>query len=72
MSGQYTEGVILGKNLTALFRQVPPPLALALAMTEKDEKAARRAIMRERGCSELQAAYVMAERLAAAPDTQRL
>jgi hypothetical protein len=47
-----------------LFRNVPPPLSLALAMTEKHEKAARAEIMREQNCSELEAVYVIAERIA--------
>ncbi len=62
--GKYVEGVVLADNLEALFRSVPPPLSLALAMTEKHEKAERAAIMRERGCSELEAVQVMAERIA--------
>ncbi len=33
-------------------------------MTEKHEKAERARIMRSRGCSEPEAAYVVAERLA--------
>jgi conjugative transfer ATPase len=61
--GKYVEGVVLSDNLEALFRSVPPPLSLALAMTEKHEKAERAAIMRERGCSELEAVYVIAERM---------
>jgi conjugative transfer ATPase len=64
--GKYTEGVLLTPQLKALFRNVPPALALALAMTEKDEKAERAGIMRERGCGELDAALLIAERLAAA------
>ena len=62
--GKYVEGVVLSDNLEALFRTVPPPLSLALAMTEKHEKAQRAAIMRERGCSELEAVYVIAEGIA--------
>ena len=62
-SGKYTEGVVLSDTLQALFRNVPPPLALALAMTEKHEKAERARIMAERGCSELEAAYEVALRL---------
>jgi len=54
----------LSDRLEALFRSVPPPLSLALAMTEKHEKAERAETMRERGCSELEAAYVVAERIA--------
>lgn len=63
--GKYVEGVVLSDNLEALFRNVPPPLSLALAMTEKHEKAERAAIMREQNCSELEAVYVTAERIAA-------
>ncbi|MCY3803027.1 MAG: hypothetical protein OXG06_01290 [Gammaproteobacteria bacterium] len=46
-----------------LFRNVPPPLTLALAMTEGHEKAKRAAIMREHGCSELEAVYIIAEQI---------
>ncbi|MEW8024844.1 MAG: conjugative transfer ATPase [Candidatus Thiodiazotropha sp.] len=63
--GKYVEGVVLSDNMEALFRNVPPPLSLALAMTEKHEKAERGAIMRERNCSELEAVHVIAERIAA-------
>lgn len=62
--GKYVEGVVLSDNLEALFRNVPPPLSLALAMTEKHEKAERAEIMREQHCSELEAVYVVAKRLA--------
>ena len=62
--GKYVEGVILADSLEALFRNVPPPLSLALAMTEKHEKAERAKIMREQNCTELEAVYVMAERIA--------
>ncbi len=67
--GKYVEGVVLSDTLEALFRSVPPPLALALAMTEQHEKAARAAIMREHGCSELEAAYRIAAALAASRST---
>ena len=63
--GKYVEGVVLSDNLEALFRNVPPPLSLALAMTEKHEKAERAEIMRERGCTELEAVHIVAERIAA-------
>ena len=62
--GKYVEGVVLADNLEALFRNVPPPLSLALAMTEKHEKAERAAIMREHNCSELEAVHLMAARIA--------
>lgn len=62
---KYTEGVVISSVMQALFRNVPPALPIALAMTEMHEKAERRAIMEEQGCTELQAAYVVAKKLAA-------
>jgi conjugative transfer ATPase len=59
----YTEGVVLASRIEALFRAVPPSLYLALGMTEKDEKAARRALMVEHGISELDAAKRIAHQL---------
>lgn len=53
--GKYTEGVIIADKVQALFRNVPPPIALALAMTEKHEKRERAQIMEEKQCSELEA-----------------
>ncbi|WP_372798574.1 conjugative transfer ATPase [Litorivivens sp.] len=61
--GKYVEGVVLADKVEALFRNVPPALSLALAMTEKYEKAERAAIMREKGCSELEAVYEIARRI---------
>ncbi|HID9895601.1 conjugative transfer ATPase [Serratia nevei] len=63
LSGCYTEGVVLSRKLEALFRAVPPSLYLALGMTEKEEKAERRALMQEFGCSELEAARKIARKL---------
>lgn len=60
---QYTEGVMLTDNLKLLFRNVPPALALALAMTEKDEKARRHELMREHGCTEIEAVHYVAEEI---------
>lgn len=60
--GQYTEGVILTDEHSMLFRNVPP-LALALAMTEKDEKARRHQLMKEHGCTELEAVEMVAEEI---------
>ncbi|WP_254558431.1 hypothetical protein, partial [Salmonella enterica] len=51
------------KRIDALFRAVPPSLYLALGMTEKVEKAERRALMREHLCSELDAAKLIARKL---------
>jgi conjugative transfer ATPase len=62
--GKYTEGVVLSDTLQCLFRNVPPPLALALAMTEKHEKQQRAEIMKSRYCSELEAVFVMADGIA--------
>ncbi|MCS6715156.1 conjugative transfer ATPase [Proteus terrae] len=59
----YTEGVVLASRIEALFRAVPPSLYLALGMTEKEEKAERKALMIEHGISELEAAKQIAERL---------
>jgi len=63
---KYTEGVVCSEKLTALFRNVPPPLALALAMTEKDEKTQRSNIMAKDDCDELTAAYKIADQIAQA------
>lgn len=60
---KYTEGVVLADHLNALFRVVVPSQTLALAMTEKDEKAERRDLMKQHNCSELEAAYRVARRL---------
>ncbi|HFD11910.1 MAG TPA: conjugative transfer ATPase, partial [Crenotrichaceae bacterium] len=62
--GLYTEGVVFSDDLAALFRNVPPALALALGMTEKDEKATRHQLMREHNCTELEAVMKMAEAIA--------
>ena len=63
--GNYTEGVVLSDNLQCLFRSVPPPLALALAMTEKHEKQQRAEIMRSQHCSELEAVFAVADGMGA-------
>lgn len=61
--GKYVEGVVLADQVETLFRNVPPPIALALAMTEKHEKSERRKIMDELGCSEVEAAEEVARRI---------
>lgn len=63
LPGCYTEGAILGKNVEALFRAVPPGLYLALGMTEKEEKAERRRLMDKYHCSELEAVIRVANTL---------
>ncbi|MBW8832305.1 MAG: conjugative transfer ATPase, partial [Burkholderiales bacterium] len=37
--GKYTEGVVISANSQVLFRNVPPPMSIALGMTEGHEKA---------------------------------
>ena len=59
------EGVVLTPQIKALFRNVPPALALALAQTEQHEKADRAELMRRHGCTELDAALMIADRIAA-------
>jgi len=61
--GQYTEGVVLTDHLTALFRNVPPAIALALGMIEKEEKAQRADLMRKHKCTELEAIFMVAEQI---------
>ncbi|MGP3591460.1 conjugative transfer ATPase [Vagococcus sp. WN89Y] len=63
LSGCYTEGVVLAKKVEALFRVVPPSIYLALGMTEKEEKAERRTLMKAHQCSELEAAFLVARKL---------
>lgn len=61
--GKFVEGVVLSDKIETLFRNVPPALSLALAMSEKHEKAQRRQIMDELGCTEVEAAYEVAKRI---------
>ena len=62
--GKFVEGVVLSDQLATIFRNVPPPLCLALAMTEKHEKAKRASLMEEHGLeTELDAAYLWAEQI---------
>ena len=63
---KYTEGVLISALGQWLFRNVPPALPIALAMTEGHEKAQRRRIMEEHGCTMVEAAYKVAEQLAEA------
>ncbi len=58
--GKYTEGVLMSETQEFIVRNVPPSLMLALAQTEKHEKARRNELMREHGISELEAAIRVA------------
>lgn len=62
--GLYTEGVLLSNTMQTQFRVVPPPIAIALAQTEKHEKARRQAMMDKEGITELEAAEKIAELIA--------
>lgn len=62
---KYTEGVILSAGQQMLFRNVPPPLAIALAMTEGHEKQERRQLMDLHQCTEMEAAVHVARRIGA-------
>ncbi len=61
----YTEGVVIasGSMVPMLFRNIPPSLYLALAMTEKEEKAERRALMSAGGYNEYRAACAIADKM---------
>ncbi|MFV0277013.1 MAG: conjugative transfer ATPase [Parahaliea sp.] len=58
--GKYTEGVLMAEGQEFVVRNVPPSLMLALAQTEKHEKARRNELMQEHGISELEAAIAVA------------
>lgn len=62
--GKFTEGVLLSARKQVLYRNVPPPLAMALAMTEPEEKTERRRVMAQLGCSEIDAALHIARTMA--------
>ena len=57
---QYTEGVVMSATGMRLFRAVPPSAVLALAATERHEKAERAAIMAREGVTEVEAAMAVA------------
>ena len=57
---QYTEGVAMSATGMNLFRAVPPSAVLALAATERHEKAERAAIMARDGVDEVGAALAVA------------
>ena len=61
---KYTEGVLLSAIGQMLFRNVPPALPIALAMTEGHEKAQRRRLMEQHGVNEMEAARLVAQQLA--------
>lgn len=63
---KYTEGLVMCANRKVnnqLFRNVPPSLVLAVAMSDGDEKKVRERYMRSLNLSELDAAVKIAEEL---------
>lgn len=60
---KYTEGVLISATGQVLFRNIPPALPIALAMTEGHEKAHRKRLMDEHGCNEMEAAQMVAREL---------
>lgn len=64
MRGKYTEGVVMGKTVEpSLFRNVPPGFALAIAMSDPDEKAVRKELMDKMGITELDAVMEIANQM---------
>ncbi len=62
-AGKYVEGILLCNRFKGLFRNIPPRLALALAMTEKHEKAQRKQLMKQHGITEVEAAKLIANQM---------
>jgi conjugative transfer ATPase len=62
--GKYTEGGLISTNLNTIFRIVPPPITLALAQTEPNEKKHRHSLMQEHGFTELEAVFYIADEIA--------
>jgi hypothetical protein len=63
---KYTEGFVMCANKRVnnqLFRNVPPSIVLALAMSDPEENKARAKIMQEQNMDELEAAHFMADHL---------
>ena len=46
-----------------IFRNIPPSIILALAMSDPDEKRARASVMKKNNVSELDAALIIADEL---------
>lgn len=58
--GVYSEGVLLGKRYSGLFRNIPPRISLSLALTDPDERTERARLRREKGLTEIEAVEHMA------------
>jgi conjugative transfer ATPase len=60
-SRKYTEGGILSVNLNTIIRFVLPAITIAIAATDKEERAERAEIMEKYNISELDAAFMVAD-----------
>lgn len=58
--GKYAEASLFSNQYALLFRNIPPRLCIALAMTNPDEKNERTALMQTHNCSQLEAALLKA------------
>ncbi len=68
--GKYSEGVIIHRNFSSIFRAVLPPLSLALAQSERDERAHRHQLMKDHGYStHLEAAFHIANEIEQSRET---
>lgn len=61
--GIYSEGVLLGKRYSGLFRNVPPRISLSLSLTDPDERSERAKLQAEKGLTEMEAVEHMARDL---------
>jgi conjugative transfer ATPase len=61
--GIYSEGVLLGKRYSGLFRNVPPRISLSLALTDPDERTARVRLQEEKGMTEMEAVEHIAKEM---------
>lgn len=61
--GIYSEAVLLGKRYSGLYRNIPPRIALALAMTEQDERTQRKELQDRLGITEMEAVEHIAKKL---------
>lgn len=62
---KYTEGVLLSSKIQGLFRNVPPRLYLAMAMTEQEEKNQRKVLMEKLNKTELEVVEYIADQMMA-------
>ena len=62
--GNYAEGTLIHRNFSSIFRAVLPPLSLALAQSEREERAHRYDLMKRHGYkTQLEAALHVAREI---------